>query len=257
MNIIDHKGGILMKTFWTCLIIGMGLCVVLSLPGFAQQRRLLRMSPFYDFGLTSEQINKIEEMELKFQQEVLPFETDLEKQYLELRRMIAQNEKQAKIDAKFDRIDKLEIELDQRYQTHRMKIRGLLTDEQKMLYDQQGGFGMGLGLGYGRGYGQGYSRGYGPGYDRGYDRYYGRGYGPGLGRGYGPGYGREYGLGYDRGYGLGYGRGFVPYYDRGYKRDYGLRYGQGYSRWFGRGFGRAWGRGFGLGRGYWCPWHWR
>lgn len=252
MNIFNQKGGILMKTFRTCLIVGMGLCVISSLPGFAQQQRLLRMSPFYDFGLTSEQINKIEEMELKFQQEVLPFETDLEEQYLELRRMIAQNEERAKIDAKFEQIDKLEIELDQRYQAHQMKIRGLLTDEQKMLYDQQGGFGMGLGLGYGRGHGLGY----GPGYGRGYGRYYGRGYGPGFGRGYGPGYGRGYGLEYSRGYGLGYGRGYAPYYDRGSGRDYSLRYSQGYGRWFGRGYYRG-GRGFGLGRGYWCPWRWR
>ncbi|NOR11909.1 MAG: hypothetical protein GQ545_01515 [Candidatus Aminicenantes bacterium] len=51
-----------------------------------------------------------------------------------------------------------------------MNIRNLLTDEQKMLFDQEGGFGMGLGMDYGRGYGQYYGMGYGRG--------------PGMGRGF-------------------------------------------------------------------------
>jgi hypothetical protein len=233
-----------MKRVRTYLVFATALILISAMPGLAQ-RRLPRMSPYYDYDLelTSEQIRQIEEMEFKFQQEILPLETDLEMQYLEIRRMDAQNAEQAKIDAKLDKIDKMEIELDQKYQAHQMKIRDLLTDRQKMLFDQEGGLGMGLGLDYGRGYAPGYERGYGPGYGRGY----GRGYAPGYGRGIGRGYGRGYAPGYGRGYGLGYGRGYAP----GYGRGYGLPYNRGY----GRGLGRGWGRGFG--RGYWCLWRWR
>jgi hypothetical protein len=253
-----------MKTVRACVVIAVCLFLISALPGFAQ-RRLPRMDPYYDYDLelTSEQIQQIEEMELKFQQEILPLESDLDMQYLEMRRMIAQNEEQAKIDAKLDRIDKMEIEIDQKYQAHQTRIRDLLTDRQKMLFDEQGGLGMGLGWdyrrgyapGYGRGYGRGYGGGYAPGYGRGlgrgYGLGYGRGYGPGYGRWYGPGYERGYGLGYGRGYGLGYGRGYAP----GYGKDYRIPYNRGYGLGYGRGLGRGWGRGFG--RGYWCPWRWR
>jgi len=217
-----------MKTVRACVVIAVGLFLISTLPGFAQ-RRLPGMDPYYDYDLelTSEQIQQIEEMELKFQKEILPLESDLDMQYLEMRRMIAQNEEQAKIDAKLDRIDKMEIELDQKYQAHRTRIRDLLTDRQKMLFDEQGGLGMGLGWNYGRGYAPGYGRGYGLGYGRGYAPGYGRSYGLGYGRGYAPGYGKDYSVPYNRGYGLGYGRGL----------------------------GRGWGRG--VGRGYWCPWRWR
>jgi hypothetical protein len=247
------------------------LFLVSTLPGWAQPRRWSRMSPSYDFELTSEQIMRIEEMELELQQEILPLETDLEIQYLELKRMFAQNDAQAKIDAKLDQIDKMEIELDKKYQAHQMNIRSLLTDKQKMLFDQEGGFGWGLGLGLGRGYGVGYGRGYtsgygrsyGRGYTSGYGRSYGRGYAPGFGRGYGRGYALGYGRGcirgYVPGYGRGYGRGYLPDYSRGYGLGYGRGYGQGYGNVYGLGYGRAygWGYGRGLGRGYLCPWRWR
>jgi hypothetical protein len=248
-----------MKKSSLIFMITVVLFLVSTLPGWAQPRRWSRMSPSYDFELTSEQIMRIEEMELELQQEILPLETDLEIQYLELKRMFAQNDAQAKIDTKLDQIDKMEIELDKKYQAHQMNIRSLLTDKQKMLFDQEGGFGWGLGLGLGRGYGVGYGRGY----TSGYGRSYGRGYAPGFGRGYGRGYALGYGRGcirgYVPGYGRGYGRGYLPDYSRGYGLGYGRGYGQGYGNVYGLGYGRAygWGYGRGLGRGYLCPWRWR
>jgi adenylosuccinate synthase len=113
---------------------------------------------------------RIEEMRFQFEKEILPLETKLQTHYSELRLMYAKNQEQAKIDAKLNQIDKMEIELERRFEAHQMNIRNLLTDEQKMLFDQEGGFGMGLGMDYGRGYGQYYGRGYGRG--------------PGMGRGF-------------------------------------------------------------------------
>ncbi len=185
-----------MKKSSTIFIVAVVLLMASALPSLAQARRPLGMRPAYGLNLTEEQMERIEEMRLQFEKEILPLETELQTHYSELRLMYAKNQEQAKIDGKLFQIDKMEIELERRFEAHQMNIRNLLTDEQKMLFDQEGGFGMGLGMDYGGGYGRS------PGMGRGYGQYYGRGYGRG------PGMGRGYIQGNRRGYAQGYGRGF-------------------------------------------------
>ncbi len=218
-----------MKKSSTIFIVAVVLLMASALPSLAQARRPMGMRPAYGLNLTEEQMVRIEEMRLQFEKEILPLETELQTHYSELRLMYVKNQEQAKIDAKFNQIDKMEIELERRFEAHQMNIRNLLTNEQKMLFDQEGGFRMGLGMDYGGGYGQGYGRGYIQSNSRGYGR------GPGMGRGYiqgnSRGYGQYYGRGYGRGPGMG--RGYIQGNYRGY------------------------GRGPGMGRGFRCPWFWR
>jgi Spy/CpxP family protein refolding chaperone len=244
INKIYLIGGHRMKNSFISLGVLTAFMLISALPGQAQRYWQQEMWPSAGMNLTSEQIMKIRELTLEFQKEILPMETELESLYMELDSLYYENAEQAKFKAVNNKIDTLEIELEEKHMAHENQIRALLTEEQKVLFDQWGGLGygseaMGLGMGFGRGY-AGYGRGFGRGYS-GYGRGY-AGYGRGFGRGY-SGYGRGY-AGYGRGYGrgyAGYGRGYA-----GFDRDFG----QGWSP----GMGRGWGRGPGMGRGYWCPW---
>jgi Spy/CpxP family protein refolding chaperone len=220
------------------VVIAFMLCT--ALPGQAQRYWRQGMSPSYGMDLTSEQITKIRELTLAFQKDILPMENELQSLYMEVESQPYGSSGQAKLDAIYQKIDNLELALEKKYMEHDEKIRSLLTDKQKMLYNQWGGLGYGLesmvmGMGERRGYAD-YGRGYGRGY-LGYGRGFGRGY-FGYGRGY-TGYGRGY-TGYGRGY-AGYGRGFAGF-------------GRGFGPGWGPGMGRAWSMGRGMGRGYWCPW---
>jgi Spy/CpxP family protein refolding chaperone len=217
-----------MKKGFISLGVLTAFMLISALPSQAQRYRQQEMWPGSGMNLTSEQITKIRELTLEFQKEILPMETELKSLYMELDSLYYANAEQAKFNAVYNKIDALEIELEEKSMAHENQIRALLTEEQKVLFDHWGGLGYGSGaMGLGMGYGRGYGRGYGMGFSRGY-----AGYGRGFGRGYGRGY---------AGYGRGFGRGYA-----GYSR--------GFGQGWGPGMGRGWGRGPGMGRGYWCPW---
>jgi len=218
--------------------------LIAALPGQAQRYWQQEMWPSGGMNLTSEQIAKIQELTMEFQKDILPMEIQLQTLYMEVEPLPYRDTEQAEFNAAFNKIDALEIVLEKKYMAHQNRIRSLLTEEQKALFDQWGGLEPGLermdlGMGQGMGFGRGYA-GYGRGLGRSYTGY-GRGY-----TGYGRGLGRSY---------TGYGRGYTGY-GRGLGRSY-TGYGRGYGQGWDRGMGRGWGRGPGMGRGYWCPWYQR
>jgi hypothetical protein len=186
------------------------LTLSLLVPAAAQDQ--LRQDEVYGIlDLTEEQFAAIQEQRLAFQKEILSLQTKLQTAYMELDNLYLQNAEQDKIDAQTAELDRMELELDKRFEVHQQQIRGLLTDEQKVLFDRFGALGMGPD--------------------------FGMGYGVGLGRGYGAAYGRGYGAGYGRG---AWGRG------RAWNPD--ARYRGGYTRY--RGYGRPAARGYGRDLGY-------
>lgn len=166
--------------------ISLSIVVVLMLitasASWAQRNPRSRMMYFNGLDLTEEQINKIQEMRLDFQKEILELRTQLQGQYLALRSLNLKGEPQEKIDDKISQIEKLSLELEQKYLAHRDQIRELLTDEQKAMFDRWGGLGLGLGRMDGMGLGLGYGRGVGRGFDRSWGRGWSRGPGMGMGR---------------------------------------------------------------------------
>lgn len=146
--------------------------------------------------LTDEQLDRIEDLRLAFRNEILDLETKWHKLDLELEAM---SRKGQELDAKLKDLDGLELEMDKKWDDHQAKVRSVLTDEQKALFDRIGG--LGTGMGPGASYGTAPRRGLRTGVGR------GLGYGdaPGAGRGI-RGYGRY--ARYDRGYGAGMGRGY-------------------------------------------------
>ena len=156
-------------------------------------------------NLSQEQINKINDIQLKFQNENLDLISDLQKKNIELQNLLmVQPVDRNASNYKIEEINKLQAELQKKVLSQNEKLRNVLTDEQKAVYGNTAAapgmlmYGRGIacaGLGlYGRGAGLGMGRrgmiGAGMGfYGRGYAGWGGRGpCGMGLGRGAGRGW---------------------------------------------------------------------
>ena len=206
---------------------------------------------YYGLNLTREQIEKIDKLELELEKELSPLFSKLRSNYMELDELEAQRGSDlTKIKKMWDMIYKLEDDIRNKEISHEKKIRGLLTKDQKAVFDSYHAYGMnpndrgGFGRGnFRRGFGR-FGRG-----NYGYGRYSsetGRNYlGRGAGRlssgNYGYGRGISRGFGMNRGYfGSGTGR-----LDPGNYRYYrGVRYGRGpcgagLGRWYRWGYGRG------------------
>jgi hypothetical protein len=224
----------------TALISGIIFVSILFISQGLYAQRFYRYGPtieddFYELNLTKEQMEKIEKLEIELEKEMLPLISKLRSQYVVLAELEAQSETDPiQIEKILDVICELEGDIQNREILHEKKIRNLLTEDQKAIFDSyyaygtnpygRGGFGRGLRGGI---HGYGYY-GYGAGMGRGVGRlgrgYYG--YGRGIARGYGMNRG-NFGRGVGRGIGqLGYGRYFR-----------GARYGRGpcgagLGRWY-------------------------
>ena len=218
------------------LVITIGLIFIISVsPALLAQRN------YYDLRLTENQIKKIEELELNLEKEISPLISKLRINNLKLRQLFDRvNPDEKKIETITNEIDKIESSIMEKERSYDEKIRNLLTEEQKAIYDsyfRDYGY---VGVPYGRRAGQSDMAGYGRGY-------YGRGIVRGNARGY---YGQGIGRGNARGY---YGQG-LGRLGRTNLRGYGIgfygrtRLGRGPC---GLGLGRSAWRNYGLRRGRW------
>lgn len=204
---------------------------------------------YYDLNLSREQLEKIDTLELELEKEISPLISKLRSNYVVLDELEEQrNPDPTKINDVWDVIFRLEDDIQNREILHEKKIRNLLTEDQRTVFDAyyayetnpDGGGGFGRGL---RGVNYGYSGyGYGAGLGR---NYIGRGAGR-LGRGY-YGNGRGIARGYIRNMGsFNRGAGQLGYGNSRYIR--GARYGRGpcgaglgrWYRWNNNRIGRNW-----------------
>jgi len=236
------------------LLCGMGLILFVFISQGLCAQRFYRYGPpmeddYYELNLTKEQMEKIDKLDLELEKELSPLVAKLRSNYVVLDELEAQRSPDpTRINKVWDVIYGLEDNIRNKEILHEKKIRDLLTEDQKAVFDSYYSYDTSP---YGRG---GFGRGYfGPGF-RGFR---GGNYGYG-GYGYGAGIGRNYlGRGADRlgrGY-YGYGRGIA----RGYDRNRGY-FGRGAGQ-LGYGNGRflrgaRYGRGpCGLGLGRWYRWN--
>jgi hypothetical protein len=243
------KGGKIMKK--KALISGMVLVSFILISHVLHAQGFDRYGPpmeddYYDLNLTQEQMETIEILELDLEKELSPLVAKLRSNYVVLDELEAQrNPDPKRINNVRDVIYKLEDDIRNKEILHEKKIRNLLTEDQKVIFDSYYAYGpnpygrSGLGRGYfgsgfrgfrGGDYGYG---GYGYGARMG-RRYLGRGAGR-LGRGY-YGYGRGIARGNDGNWRyLGRGAGRLSYDSGRFLR--GIRFGRGpcgagLGRWY-------------------------
>jgi len=94
--------------------------------------------------LTSEQMNKIKQMNLKYQKEMMPIRMKLQEKNLELTNLMADMADKKKIESKIEEMSDIYSDLLKKSVEHRSNILSVLTDEQKEMFNWNMGFGMGM-----------------------------------------------------------------------------------------------------------------
>jgi len=164
-------------------------------PLLAQCNRASGAGYYPGMDLTSEQIDKIQDLRLQFQKETISLRMELQAGFLEMRSLVYKNAGQDRVDAARNEIYLLQEEMETRFQDHQEDIKVILTDEQTAIFERWGGLGLGASNGMGYGFAGGYGRGFG------------RGRGAGFGGGRGAGFAGNRGAGYSSGRGLNMGPG--------------------------------------------------
>jgi len=87
--------------------------------------------------LTEEQQNKIEELRLNFQKEMSPERIKVSKLRLELKELlIADKPDLGKINSQLEDINKQRLKMEKARIKHRLEVRELLTEKQRLIFDQ-------------------------------------------------------------------------------------------------------------------------
>ncbi|NOZ62398.1 MAG: periplasmic heavy metal sensor [Calditrichaeota bacterium] len=87
-------------------------------------------------NLTAEQQQKVADLRLQHQKDVLPLQTDLRNKQAELKLMMVEEQPNMKrIDKKIDEIGKIKAELKKLQVQHRFAVRQILTPEQRKMFD--------------------------------------------------------------------------------------------------------------------------
>ncbi len=152
-------------------LAALGLLSILALPANlgAQAEQVAWPGPAPNpLGLSAAQQSQIQELMRKLQNECIPIWTKLQAKNMELMSLLrSPNADPSAAESKRKEISDLQAELQRNSLEARNAVRGLLTDEQKTLFDQMGlGYGWGrgpCGLGLGPAWGYGGGRGFGRG----------------------------------------------------------------------------------------------
>lgn len=169
-------------------------------------------------GLSADQMTEIQQLVTKWQADLTPIWTELQTKNMELQRLMMDSSADpSTVSAKTKEIGNLQAEMQEKSLEKQKAVRDVLSDEQKVVYDQQGlGFGWGRGP-CGMGLAAGWSGGFGRGRGRG-GRGFGRGGGWGAGGMVAPGFGRGMGMTPGMGQGVGQGVGMTGYPGAGWGR---------------------------------------
>jgi len=92
-----------------------------------------RMETF--LGLSDEQEGQIEKLHLDFQKETLPTRNKIREKNAQLKTLITEGANQSKINPLIEEIGDLRTEIQKSRMNTHLKVRELLTDEQKIKFD--------------------------------------------------------------------------------------------------------------------------
>ncbi len=125
------------------------IIVMLLIAGLSAQRYggvgSGRMAMRSDLNLTTEQIQKISDLRLELQKQQIDRGSELQKLRLELQEeMRTSNPNKKALNSLLEQINTIETQMEKARINHRLEVRSLLTDEQRVLFDQRF-FGQGMG----------------------------------------------------------------------------------------------------------------
>lgn len=87
--------------------------------------------------LSADQMKQMQTLRLEHQKEVLPVRTQLQSRKLDLETLIMEEASQSKIDKKIEEIGTIQTQLMKMRVKHRVAVRYLLTEDQKIHFDSQ------------------------------------------------------------------------------------------------------------------------
>ncbi|MBN1893843.1 Spy/CpxP family protein refolding chaperone [bacterium] len=115
-------------------------------------------------NLTEEQQHKIQELKTALEKQIMPIQADIEIKQAELQKMLIADKPDAgAVDRKIDEIGMLRLQVHKMKVQNQLKIRALLTPEQRLEFDKCRGCGKGGGACEGMGMGSGCGMGMRPG----------------------------------------------------------------------------------------------
>ncbi|NQT96170.1 MAG: Spy/CpxP family protein refolding chaperone [Candidatus Marinimicrobia bacterium] len=98
-----------------------------------------------DLNLTTEQIKQIDGFRTDFRKNQIDVRADMQKLRLELKELMQVDDPNQKaIDSQLKKIQDKELALEKLRVAHQLEVRAILTDDQKVLFDQHS-FGKGMG----------------------------------------------------------------------------------------------------------------
>jgi hypothetical protein len=102
-------------------------------------------------NLSDEQKGKLEKLHAEHQKMMAAGKADMEKQALEMKALMKDPVDVKKIEAKIDEIAMMKAGMQKKCLAHQRAVRALLTDEQKVKFDEMGCCSMGGGMMHGMG----------------------------------------------------------------------------------------------------------
>lgn len=129
------------RTFIFSLIFMVALTtsnVFAQRPGFGQDKPMgERFQKYNNLNLTDDQKTQIDKLRLEHQKEILPLRNEVHNLQSEYKLLIIDNKvSEAKLKKHAENISSLRETLSLKHALHQRQVRSLLTDEQKVKFDQ-------------------------------------------------------------------------------------------------------------------------
>jgi Spy/CpxP family protein refolding chaperone len=135
--------------FFTILaLLVFGFATVYAQPGTGMKARGMDRDSFP--ALSKDQIQQMDQLRFEHQKAMIPLRSDLKLQRVELRNMIENNTSQADLNAKLDQIGQLRTKISKERIDHMLKMKNVLTDEQREFIKSHRGMGRGFFDGWGQ-----------------------------------------------------------------------------------------------------------
>jgi len=128
--------------FTVLSLLVFGFATVYAQPSDRPRGMGMARDSFPEF--TKAQLQQMDQLRLENQKTMIPLRADLQLQMVEYRDMLHNNASQADLNAKLDKIGQLKIQISKARLDNRLKMRGILTDQQREFIDSHRGMGQGF-----------------------------------------------------------------------------------------------------------------